>query len=259
MRSLFRKHLQDTPQLIDAQAHSRAVPSSGLTRWLRQGVEHGMCPMCRVAHKADREFIWQFSEEGFGDEHEAAKLADAHGFCSEHAQMLVRIDLEVQSMLGVSTIYVDLCERLGRRLDELDVSAALECARCPACVSRDRALAQNAGYLLQLLSVGGAGAVSARFPDSPGLCLPHFALVWSSPGGSIAARELLLDVERRSVATIRADLDELIRKEGVEARHEPKGAEQDAWQRAVWLTSGWPAPTQSAGTPEPDAFLHPDG
>jgi hypothetical protein len=39
------------------------IPSSALTRWLRQGIELHKCPLCRVAHKADREYMSQFSEE----------------------------------------------------------------------------------------------------------------------------------------------------------------------------------------------------
>jgi hypothetical protein len=41
-----------------------SILSRALTCWLRQGIELHMCPLCRVAHKADREYIWQFSEQG---------------------------------------------------------------------------------------------------------------------------------------------------------------------------------------------------
>jgi hypothetical protein len=30
-----------------------------------------------------------------------AALARAHGFCTEHAEMLLRIDFQMQSMLGI--------------------------------------------------------------------------------------------------------------------------------------------------------------
>jgi hypothetical protein len=63
-----------------------------------------MCPLCRVAHKADREYMWQFSEEGFGNEATMEALARARGFCTEHADMLRRIDVAMKSMLGISTI-----------------------------------------------------------------------------------------------------------------------------------------------------------
>ncbi len=63
-------------------------------------------------------------------------------------------------------------------------------------------------------------------------------------------RQTVLDVQRRAVGESLADLNEFIRKEGNEAKHEPKGAERDAWQRALRLTASWPAPEQSAGVPE---------
>ena len=73
--------------------------------------------------------------------------------------------------------------------------------------------------------------------------------MWAS-GGTSQARQLILDVQRRAVAVILDDLREFIRKEGVESKHEPKSTEQDAWQRAIALTAGWPAPPESASIPE---------
>lgn len=224
-----------------------APTSAALTRWLRQGLELGICPLCRVVHKADREFIWQFSEEGFGDAEAMAQLVRGHGFCSAHAEMLERIDLELQSMLGVSTVYAELFDDLLPELQQLTPADPIPDGACPACVSRDRAVAQNGRYLLGLL--GEQDTFADRFYSSTGLCFAHFELVWRI-GGSAGARTLLLEVQRQAVATIDADLREFIRKEGVEARSEPKGSEHDAWQRAIWLAAGWPAPSTSAGVPE---------
>jgi hypothetical protein len=224
------------------------IPSSSLMRWLRQGVELQMCPLCRVAHKADREYVWHFSEEGSGNADTMAAMARAHGFCSEHAEMLRRIDYQMKSMLGVSTIYADLFGDLASELDALDIGRPCANDVCPACLNRNAALRQNTRYLLASLTAS-AGSIAEHFPSSPGLCFPHFELVWAS-GGAPQARQLILDVQRRAVREILDDLREFIRKEGDEAKREPKGAEHDAWQRAIRLTTGWPAPEQSAGVPE---------
>ena len=205
-----------------------------------------MCPLCRVAHKADREYMWQFSEEGFGNEAAMDVLACAHGFCTEHADMLRRIDVEMKSMLGISTIYVELFADLASELAALE-ALPCEAGACPACANRDVALRKNARYLLALTAA--AGATAEKFSGSAGLCFPHFELVWAS-GGTSQARRLILDVQRRAVADILDDLREFIRKEGVESKHEPKSTEQDAWRRAIQLTAGWPAPQESAGVPE---------
>lgn len=225
------------------------VPPAVLIRWLRQGIELGICPLCRVSHKADREYIRQFSDEGCGDAEAMAGLAAAHGFCAEHAAMLQRIDLGLKSMLGVATIYVELFADIAAELQRIDPAAPVTDGRCPACVSRDRSVAQNAHYLVACLAAR-AGTIAEGFPGSPGLCFPHFELVWSVDGPA-RVRRLLLDVQRRAVREIQADLGEFIRKEGAEAKHEPKAAEQDAWWRAIRLTVGWPAPRESAALPEP--------
>jgi hypothetical protein len=227
------------------------IPHSSLTRWLRQGVETGICPLCRVAHKADREYMWHFSEEGNANVDTMGALAQGRGFCAEHTEMLVRIDRQMQSMLGAATIYAELFQDLARDLEVIAQGQKREAAPCPACANRDVALRQNARYLLVLLDAPRS-TIAERFPSSPGLCFPHFELVWAA-GGSARVRRLIVDVQRRAVQEISADLEEFIRKEGAEAKHEPKGSEQDAWQRAIWLTTGWPAPLESAGVPETTA------
>ena len=224
------------------------LPNSALTRWLRQGIDLGICPLCRVAHKADREYIWNFSETGLGGEATVQALAHARGFCAMHASMLERIDRQMQSMLGVATAYAELFGELISELAAIQIQGTCERVLCPACANRGAAVADNARYLLALLDAP-AGIVADRYPSSPGLCFPHFAAVWNA-GGSARARRLLLDVQRRAVEQIHGDLLEFIRKEGVEARHEPRAGEQDSWQRAIQLTAGWPPPDQSAGVPE---------
>ena len=207
-----------------------------------------MCPLCRVAHKADREYVWQFSEDGCGNDETMEVLARAHGFCAEHAEMLRRIDFQMQSMLGISTIYVELFADLAAQLAAPEVKGSYASGVCPACANRDAALRKNARYLLAALSAA-AGSIAENFPNSPGMCFPHFELVWAS-GGTAQVRQLIHDVQRRAVGEVLDDLREFIRKEGAEFKHEPKSTEQDAWLRAIQLTAGWPAPKESASVPE---------
>lgn len=236
------------PRADQQQEVFKAPTSSVLTRWLRQGNELRICPLCRVAHKADREYMWNFSEQGWADADTMERLIDARGFCQTHANMLERIDIDAQSMLGISGVYSDLFEALVERLDALDERDRTPHSICPACAHRDRAVAQNVRYMLGLLDQDSVFA--ERFRESgAGLCFVHFGMVWTT-GGSPAARALLLAVQRQATAAIGTQLREFIRKEGVEARHEPKGSEQGAWRRAIELTAGWPPPAQSAGIPE---------
>jgi hypothetical protein len=54
------------------------------------------------------------------------------------------------------------------------------------------------------------------------------------------------------VQSLLTELRDHLRKQRAEFRDEPPGAEADSWQRAVWLTAGWPPPADSAGVPERD-------
>ena len=46
------------------------------------------------------------------------------------------------------------------------------------------------------------------------------------------------------------ELREHVRKHDDKYRHEARGPERNSWQRAIFLTTGWPAPAQSAAEPE---------
>lgn len=218
---------------------SPGPPSGALTRWLKQGLSRGECPLCRVASKAEREYLWYFFDEYSGQDAALDELRAAHGFCAPHADGLRRIEVEnLKSTLGISETYEDTLTGLAEELDGLAPGRRLRSGPCPACAYRDRELDHNARHLLSLLAEDERSA--ERFRDSPGLCVPHFELVWARAGdGPVAA--LLLEVERRSVRRVRDELTEHIRKQGAEARDEPRGPEADSWQRALWLTAGWPA------------------
>ena len=63
---------------------------STATTWLRQGLRSGICPLCRVAHKADREYIWHFFDEGADQGESIEKFAARAGSAREHIEMLRR-------------------------------------------------------------------------------------------------------------------------------------------------------------------------
>jgi hypothetical protein len=140
--------------------------------------------------------------------------------------------------LGISQVYLDTMEGWSCELERLGSGTARGWAPCPACAYRDEGVAKNARYLLEELAESERSR--ERFVSSLGLCLPHFDLVWSEARRP-DERELILTVELRAVATLIAELREHIRKQGDEAKHESPGREADAWQRAIYLTSGWQA------------------
>jgi Family of unknown function (DUF6062) len=207
-----------------------------------------MCPLCRVAHKADREYIWHFYDERSNDMGAVGEVRRAFGFCAAHIEMLRRIDVEdMRTTLSISVLLADTFDGIVDQLGDLSPDAAFEPAVCPACASRDESLRRNALYLLDMLAT--SHGYQDTFRSSAGLCFPHFGLTWHL-ARTRGDRELLLAVQRGASEALLEDLREHVRRHEDRYRHEPKGPEQDSWRRAIFLTTGWPAPVQSAAKPE---------
>lgn len=211
--------------------------NSALTRFIKQGLARGVCPLCRVAYKVDGEWMWAFFDEYSGDEQTMRALERARGFCPEHAERLRRLEVEgLRSNLGVSGVYTDVFRALVRELEALDVRGELDPpAPCPACAYRDEEVERNARYLVE--EINSSDSSLRRFASSNGLCFPHFALAWRA--ANERQRELLLEVELRAARQVVKDLVENVRKQGHEYPGEPEEREATSWQRAIHLTAGW--------------------
>ena len=226
------------------------MPHSALTRWLKQGLARDMCPLCRAAHKLDREYMWHFFDERSSDEDALDQVAAARGFCAEHAEQLRRIEVDgLKSTIAISDTYEHTLRALTNDLAALDDGGgeALAATACPACANRDDGVAQNARYLLDELAENAG--FRERFRASPGLCMAHFQLAWGASRTS-EERAFLRDTELDAVRSLLGELQEHLRKQRAEHRHEPAGAETDSWQRALRLTGGWPEPAASGAVPE---------
>ena len=227
---------------------ARQRPAGVLTTWLRQGLRAGICPLCRVAHKADREYIWHFFDEG-ADQGDAIDLVRrACGFCAEHATMLSRIDTEaMQSTLAISTMFADTFAGIVSDLETLSSRDEFVRAPCPACANREDQVTANARYLLDELATNPG--MRARFDESPGLCFAHFEVVWNR-AQTDDERGFLGRVQREAATRLLAELADDVRKHDHRYRNETRGSERDAWRRAMFMTAGWPAPSESAAQPE---------
>ena len=233
---------------VPSRGVARQAPSGAVTSWLRQGLANGMCPLCRVAHKADREYIWHFYDEQSNDMGAVEEVQCAFGFCAEHVEMLRRIDVEdMKTTLSIGVLFADTFAGIVEQLRELSPDAPFEPAQCPACANRDHHLHRNAQYLLDMIAT--TPGYREQFESSPGLCFPHLKLVWPL-ARTRGDREVLLSVQRSASESLLAELREHVRKHDDKYRHEPKGPERDSWARAIFLTAGWPPPAQSAAEPE---------
>lgn len=219
------------------------MPASALTRFIKQGLKRGMCPLCRVAEKLDREYVWYFFDEYSDDAAVVDQVRRARGFCADHADQLRRIEVDaLKSTLVISTVYEEVIGGWSADLAGLSVDDELSRESCPACANRSNGVAKNARYLLD--EIAESPDSRARFSGSVGLCVRHFEIVWC--GARRDERALLQEVQQAAVTRLAEDLREHIRKQGDEAKYEPKGAESDAWERALWLTGGWPPESGNA-------------
>jgi hypothetical protein len=222
-----------------------APPSSALTRFLKQGLARGMCPLCRVAHKLETEYIWYFFDEYSTETETLDALRRARGLCASHAEAVRHLEVDgFKSTLGLATTYLDTMEGLAEEFAGLRPRDYFATGPCPACAYRDEGVEKNAAYLLQ--EIAGDQRSREAFLGGPGLCMPHFELVWSV--ANTDERQLLIDVERRTIEQLVSDLREHIRKQGAEFRDEPAGREADSWERALAFTAGWPAPMDRSAT-----------
>jgi hypothetical protein len=212
-------------------------PNSALTRFLKQGLRRGVCPLCRVAYKMDGEYMWAFFDDYSGDDKTLDRLRTARGFCSEHAERFRRLEVEgLHSNLGISNVYLDTLQGLEEALDSLDPAGDLgDPGPCPACAYRDEEVEKNARYLLEEIDANESSR--QMLLESNGLCFPHFAMVWDR--ADEAHRELLLELQRRVVSETADQLSENIRKQGHEYDGDPEEHEAESWRRAIYLTAGW--------------------
>ncbi len=248
----MRLHLRSTAGGVTTEPrrtrHRRNPPAAVLTTWLRQGLRGGICPLCRVVHKADREFIWHFFDEGADQGEAIDSVRAACGFCAEHIAMLSRIDTEgMGSTLAISTMFADTFAGIVADLESLDDHDGFSRASCPACANRDERVQANARYLLDELATNPV--MRERFDASPGLCFAHFELVWAQADPA-EERPFLRRAQCGAATRLLSELAEHVRKHDHKYREEPKGPERDAWRRAMSMTAGWPPPTESAGEPE---------
>ena len=212
-------------------------PNSALTRFLKQGLRKGVCPLCRVAYKMDGEYMWAFFDDYSSDDATLDRLRQARGFCAEHAERLRRLEVEgLHSNLGISNVYLDTLQGLEEKLNALELADELgDPDPCPACAYRDEEVEKNARYLLEEIDANESSR--QMLLESNGLCFPHFAQVWNRANHE--QRELLVELQRRVVSETADQLSENIRKQGHEFDGEPDRHEAESWRRAIYLTAGW--------------------
>ena len=143
------------------------------------------CAICRMLARSERHYLWNFLFEGVMDAISRNRVLEAWGFCSDHTQMLAKIEEEACSgrHLGSGVLYEALTERLlksiaqttqGRSLTPTTLVALKDELTprklCRACELRATSLET---YLTRFDEELAREDFRERVRQSEGLCLPH--------------------------------------------------------------------------------------
>jgi hypothetical protein len=213
------------------------------------------CPICSLRTAAVARYLEGLLYEHVNDVQLRETLVRSRGFCAPHAWELVGFN----DSLGTAILYRD---QVAQALDDVRYARGHGQAKgpaggqggraarlirerrapqvlCPACRIADEATGRYLSALVQHLD---GPEIRAGVKTSPFLCLPD-AVRALEISGDPAKSSVLLEIVEAKLARLHGDLAELIRKRDYRFAHEPQGAEQTSWFRAVGHLVGWrPAP-----------------
>ncbi len=211
---------------------------------LREAMAGWGCPLCRLADRAERNFIDSLSYERVLDLKTRAALQAARGLCAAHSRQWQNLQ---GGALGVAIVYrvavLDLLReteaamqpsggflRRGRT-EAGQLARDLETTGpCPVCEIGQGTAQRFAELLLKDIAVP---EVQTLLRDCGGLCLPHLRMTLSQPGAGKVSR-LLLEAQRAAWQRLIGEVDEFIRKNDYRFRHEAlTNQEADSWIRAI--------------------------
>lgn len=210
------------------------VTSEVTISWLDEGVRLGVCPLCRVGHERDQTFIERFCEDLECHGTLVPDFIAARGFCGEHARWFERLAAG-RLRSATARLYLAALERLASDLADLEPDRWLCRAACPACVDRDRGIADAARQLMSEL--GRSGPVREAFRRSRGLCLGHFTLAWDVSAED-DDRDLLRDVQRAVTSRLADEVRNQLCVDSGEVGAISERSGTEAWRRAESVMSG---------------------
>jgi len=224
-----------------------------------QACRESVCPLCWLEQQSVERYLDNQFYENVNSPKWRDQLRASLGFCHEHAWL--GVDQRLGDALGYSIIYRDLVNSVLRQWEDNRGSAPIptrrpplrrqlpESARnvskkvreallprkrCPVCEQRDHTTHTYISVLIEQL---GTQEMITALQESEGLCLPHLHLALERANDGPVS-EQLLDIHRLKLESLRAELEEFIRKNDYQAVDESIGKEGDAWLRAIGMLVG---------------------
>ncbi|HSL29823.1 MAG TPA: DUF6062 family protein [Anaerolineales bacterium] len=217
------------------------------------------CPVCRLEQQSVERYLDNQFYENVNSPKWRDQLRLSLGFCREHAWLAV--DKRLGDPLGFSIIYRDLVNSVMKRLETDErparaprgwtallrqipeevrariassLAAVTPHKRCPVCEHRDEMTRNTVTVLLEELK---QPEMVTALRDSQGVCLPHLRQALEQMR-DVSVLEKLLGIQREKLESLRAELDEFIRKNDYQFAVEGFGSERDAWLRALAMVLG---------------------
>jgi hypothetical protein len=238
----------------DADAGGRGVLRAGLPELHAAGArtmgdteraawQIPACPACLAGGLAEQRYLsWRAEHEraGTGElEHDPYVLCAAHlhdlaaadAVAGERAAAQVRDHwlAQLDRALAAGSRSPGVTHRLRRRSAGPPAPRPARTA-CPACLARDGAEQRHADLVLRLLA---QPAYAREYESTHGLCLRHV-----SAAPDTAAARLARTALRARLEAVAWEIDEVLRKQGWDARHERPGPERTAPLRLAALIDG---------------------
>ena len=210
------------------------------------------CPICNICDEVMEKTWFWFFNESYGDGSGASKYIDYWGFCRRHTLQMAGIGPSWQESVIYSWIIEDKLPRLKRLLKnvgdsptgnnilstrltkkrlEKTIKEVSPSGGCLFCESVQRTAEHYIRLLLETLS---DLEVKGLFRKSYGLCMRHFFQAINNPNPKLTiglSEVVQLQIEK--LTELKHNFEEFFRKSDYRFSHEPEGAEQTAWIRAI--------------------------
>jgi hypothetical protein len=213
------------------------------------------CPVCLLSGRSVRRYLDGLFYELVNDPGARDSLLKSHGFCAEHAGLL--LETRIAEALGASIIYKNIVKIIlekfpkpslpsipssipnrpkeRTRLIREFMGACDTTGQCPVCEQREAAVDRALDGLSNSLDDEN---LRLAFQGSDGLCFPHLTQLLQRTQRTDTVK-FLLSVTQKELETLQSEMGELIRKN--DYRFQSEGItdrEGRAWKKAMRMISG---------------------
>jgi Family of unknown function (DUF6062) len=240
-----------------AKTTSKRKPAWFARTALERGLAEGGCLVCKSLQHAAGRYIFSFLYEGMMSGSARETFLKGGGFCHDHFWQAKQIETKCWADgFGVAILCENLVQKaledvkrmperrvpqksalLGyrNRSREQPIQFALAPGSgCTVCAVLSESENHQVMVLEELLEEPD---FATRYQQSPGLCFYHLRMTagrWQSP----VALSLAKSTAERVALELITELREFQRKHDYQYRHEPRGAESTAAERAIQFLVG---------------------